>query len=159
MTQEEIQTHIDKINQLLALEKIEECVKSEDLQGLKMALNARYLSIEFPIKNSLMDKYLTELERRLRGGTRGNDGLNFLRKEDVVNAVSKVNTQQMSSSNLKVQAVKQINLALERQDPDGLVEALQQPVLGLSQYIWPYASTLYLEELTYVSSNIFSIMY
>ena len=28
LTQEEIQTHIDKINQLLALEKIEECVKS-----------------------------------------------------------------------------------------------------------------------------------
>ena len=98
-----------------------------------------------------MEKYLTELERRLRGGTRGNDGLNFLRKEDVVNAVSKVNNQQMSSSNLKVQAVKQVNLALERQDPDGLVEALQQPVLGLSQYIWPFAGTLYLEELTYVS--------
>ena len=86
MTQEEIQTHIDKINQLLALEKIEECVKSEDLQGLQMALNARYLSIEFPIKNSLMEKYLAELERRLRGGTRGNDGLNFLRKEGIENS-------------------------------------------------------------------------
>ena len=149
LTQDEIQSHIDKINQLLALERIETCVKGQDLEGLHYALNARHLSINLPIKDTLMSKYLVELERRLRGGTRGNDGLNFLRKDDVENAVNAVN-RHTSTSNLKEQAVKKVNVALERQDPDGLVEALQEPVLGISSTIWPFAGTLYLEELNYV---------
>ena len=91
-----------------------------------------------------MSKYLIELERRLRGGTRGNDGLNFLRRDDVENAVSQVNLQ-VSSSNLRDQAVKKVNEALEGQDPDVLVECLQEPILGLTEFIHPYAATLYLK--------------
>ena len=170
LTQEEIQSHIDKINQLLALERVEgnqqkfsekcsifshmflfilECVKSKDLEGLHYALNAKHLSLESMIKGSMMSKYLIELERRLRGGTRGNDGLNFLRRDDVENAVSQVNLQ-VSSSNLRDQAVKKVNVALERQDPDVLVENLQEPILGLTEFIHTFAATLYLEELNYV---------
>ena len=61
LAQEEIQSHLDKINQLLALEKIENCVKNGDFEGLKFALNNKYLSLGVPIKMNLMEKYGNEL--------------------------------------------------------------------------------------------------
>ena len=65
LTQEEIQDHIDKINQLLALERIEKCVKSRDIDGLNYALNGKYLSLATTIKTSLIAKYLKEIETKM----------------------------------------------------------------------------------------------
>ena len=125
LTHEEIQTHVDKINQLLALERVEECVKNRDHSTLQYALSARHLSVNVPIKNSLMKQYMLELERRLKGGSRGgDDGMNFLRKEDVENALVKVNAQG-SSTNLKNQAVAKVNFALEHRDEKSLISALK----------------------------------
>lgn len=125
LTHEEIQTHVDKINQLLALERIEECVKNRDHSALQVALSARHLSLNVPLKNSLMKQYMLELERRLKGGSRGgDDGMNFLRKEDVENALIKVNAQG-STANLKNQAVAKVNAALEHRDEKSLISALK----------------------------------
>ena len=126
LTHEEIQSHIDKINQLLALERIEECVKNRDYSALQYALNAKHLSLKVLPKNSLMKQYLHELEKRLKGGSRGgDDGMNFLRKEDVENALVKVNSTHGSSANLRNNAVEKVNTALKRKDEKSLVLALQ----------------------------------
>ena len=52
---------------------------------------------------------------------------------------------QVSSSDLRDQAVKKVNEALEGQDPDVLVECLQEPILDLTEFIHQYAATLYLK--------------
>ena len=125
LTHQEIQSHVDKINQLLALERIEECVKNRDYSALQYALNARHLSLNVPLKSSLMKQYMMELEKRLKGGSRGgDDGMNFLRKEDVENALNKVNALG-STANLKTQAVAKVNLALEKRDNTALISALK----------------------------------
>lgn len=149
LTQDEIQSHIDKINQLLALERIEECVKAYDIEGLQYALNARHLSLSSPIKTSLISLYLIELEKRLRGGSKGDDGLNFLRREDVENAIALVNSQGAISA-LRDKSVQKVNLALDNRDIDRLIRALQDPSLGIGELVWPFAGPLYLEELSYV---------
>ena len=72
-----------------------------------------------------MKQYMLELERRLKGGSRGgDDGMNFLRKEDVENALIKVNAQG-STANLKNQAVAKVNAALEHRDEKSLISALK----------------------------------
>ena len=46
LTQEEIQDHIDKINQLLALELIETNVQNSDVKGLQRSLRNPFLVLE-----------------------------------------------------------------------------------------------------------------
>lgn len=126
LTQDEIQDHIDKINLLLALERVGRCVKLHDLHGLQLALSSsRHLKLEAPVKISYMQDYCMQLERKLEGGTRGiNDGLNFLRREDVEAAVLEVNAKS-NTAGLKETAVKRVNSALGSRDVEALIMALQ----------------------------------
>lgn len=117
LTQEEIQIHVEKINQLLILEQIEDCVKSFDLEGLNYALNSKYLAFELPIKVSLLSKYLKEIEKWMRK-------VDFLKKEDVENAIKQVN-KSASCSNLREKAVQRVNAALEKRDVESLLTALK----------------------------------
>lgn len=117
LTQEEIQLHIEKINQLLILEQIEDCVKGFDLEGLNYALNSKYLAFDLPIRVSLLSKYLKEIERLMRT-------VEFLRKEDVENAIKQVN-KLASSSNLREKAVQRVNAALGKRDVEALLNALK----------------------------------
>ena len=123
LTQEEIQDHVDKINRLLALERIEHCVKSRDIEALNYALNGKHLSLAAPIKTSLISKYLKEIETIMNQAR-----FDFLRREVVENAIVRINStaKQSSSVNLiREEAVKKVNMALEMGDPEQLVQALK----------------------------------
>ncbi len=52
LSQEEIQNHLDKINLLLALERIEHCVRNNDTHSLSFALEARHLHLEAQVNPS-----------------------------------------------------------------------------------------------------------
>ena len=126
LTQEEIQDHIDKINQLLALERIENCVKSHDVESLNYALNGKHLSLGVTIKTSLMAKYLKEIETKMKQ-------TEFLRRVDVESIIVRCNNikSEQSSANLgRDQAVKKVNMALESGNPGQLVKALKVMVFS-----------------------------
>ncbi len=70
----------------------------------------------------MMYKYLKELARRLEGGR--NDGLDFLRKEDVEKAIKKVNAEADKVGN-RDEVVERVNGALEHRDEHLLMRTLK----------------------------------
>ena len=90
------------------------------------------------VENKIENSFISEMQNT-----------EFLRKENVENCLKKINNL-TSSSNLREEALKKVNFALENENVPELLDALKSPILQISHLIWDFAGLLYLEELNYV---------
>jgi hypothetical protein len=88
LTKQEIQAVITKINVLMALDQVEECVRSFDLQKLQFALLSRHLGLKSVVKAAKLEQYCRKLADIL---ARSPDA--FLTTAYVEKCISKVNKQ------------------------------------------------------------------
>ena len=88
LTRDEIQSMIKKMNLLIALERVEECVRNRDLQNLQYALMSRHINIKSQVKATKLEEYCRRLADILAASPDA-----FLKPDDIERCVAKVNKQ------------------------------------------------------------------
>jgi len=88
LTREEMQSMINKMNLLIALERVEECVRNRDLQNLQYALMSRHINIKSQVKANKLEAYCQRLADILAQSPDA-----FLKPDDVERCLAKVNKQ------------------------------------------------------------------
>ena len=88
LTRDEIQSMINKMNLLIALERVEECVRNRDLQNLQYALMSRHINIKSQVKATKLEEYCRRLADILAASPDA-----FLKPDDIERCVAKVNKQ------------------------------------------------------------------
>ena len=147
LTREEIQSHVDKVNLLVALEAVEDAVVADDGGRLLRALGS--LRLRSQVKKGLADAYMSELRMAFESLDE-----EVLRTEMIEEIVSRVNRERkprpVAVADPKTVAIDAVNAALRRSDPKATVAALRNPALGLSCGVIPQAASLYHSELAYI---------
>ena len=97
LTRDEIQATITKMNLLMALERVEQCVRHNDLQNLQFALMSRHINLKSQVKAAKLDAYCRRLAEILAESADA-----FLRPEDIERCLAKVN-KQVNSIDFEIQ--------------------------------------------------------
>jgi len=123
LNHDEIQKLIDDMNCLLALQVIENLVKSRDIDGLVDSLQLLQLDVNLPTTDKAKDVMFNQLNAKLQNPD------TFLHLQDVEAAINAASTYK-AATDLRENAdtetvVREINLALEADDVSVLLSLLR----------------------------------
>lgn len=149
LTRDEIQEVITKINLIVALERVEKCVRDFDLHNLKFSLMSRHINLKSTIKSDKLEKYCVCLANIL-----SNSDENFLSPEDIERVLSRVNSES-SALEMEEEIVSRVNdIVVNRGDENKLIELLRNPIFNMNESIQHFAGQLYLSELEFVRESV-----
>ena len=146
----EIQELIISLNSLMALQAIEDMVKSKNENGLIQAV--RLLNPEITSKNesnlikSVLMRELTSILHKNK----------MLRMQDVESAIKSAVNHGTNQKSTKVPdmdisiVVKKINDALENGKVVDLMDLLRLPCMNIVEHVLPFAGSLYFAELDFI---------
>ncbi|XP_076443787.1 ras GTPase-activating-like protein IQGAP1 isoform X2 [Babylonia areolata] len=151
LTQAEIQGNVNKVNMLVALDKVNNALLKGDLSLLLAFLKSTNLGLR-DVQDENIEFYHAKLMEARELKKNNNNGEEVqLDKEELQQAINQANLE-ASAEYKKAQAVKSVNEAIDSTDPTQLMKAFQNSAAIFPQ-VYEFAGPLYLEELTSIKGE------
>ena len=148
----EIQELINSMNQLIALQTIEDMVRNKNENGLVVAIDVLKLEVvtlpRTRMANSILMNELTSILQK-NGMLRLQDVEVSLKAASMNGDSSKSSINPADANNIH-SVVQKINCSLENGDITALLGLLKSPCLNLHEHVLSFAGSLYFAELDYI---------
>ncbi|XP_022523273.2 ras GTPase-activating-like protein IQGAP2 isoform X2 [Astyanax mexicanus] len=144
LTQQEIQSSVDGVNTLIALQKVNQAIDTQDTDALLAALRLPALGI-LGVSEANSQWYLEHFTSYREHKSKDVGAAAHLEKDEIQRAVSSCNDF-AEAEKRKQEAVAAINAAIRRGVPEETVDELMNPEAQLP-IIYPTAANLYQSEL------------